>query len=240
MDILGLLPLGFLIGMSHALEADHVAAIAAISDNESNKRRVIVRGALWGVGHTLALFLLCGTAVLFGLSFSGRTEAALELVVGVMIIGLGAQVLWRMHRKRVHFHVHTHGGVQHLHAHSHDGEADNHARSVHDHTHGRRDKTRALAIGLVHGAAGSAGLMVLIAASTQSLWQSLFYVAVFGIGSILGMAALSAVASVPVTLMQRGAGWMQSALSLGIGAGAILVGGKLVASGLIVLQTVGA
>jgi ABC-type nickel/cobalt efflux system permease component RcnA len=240
MDILGLLPLGFLIGMSHALEADHVAAIAAMSDRESNKRKVIARGALWGVGHTLALFLLCGTAVMFGLSLSGRTEAALELVVGVMIIALGAQVLWRIHRKRVHLHVHTHGGVQHLHAHSHEGESGWHSQSVHDHDHGRKDKARALAIGLVHGAAGSAGLMVLIAAATQSLWQSLFYVAVFGTGSILGMAALSAVASVPVALIQEGARWMQTAVSALIGGGAVLVGGRLVVSGLIALQSLGA
>lgn len=239
MDLVGLLPLGFLIGMGHALEADHVAAIAAISDKHNSKRSMIARGAIWGVGHTLALFLLCGAAIAFGISLSGRTEAALECVVGLMIIGLGLHVLWRMHRKRVHLHVHSHGGVQHLHAHSHHGESGNHARSKHQHLHGRKDKARALMIGLMHGAAGSAGLMVLIAATTQSLWLSLLYVAVFGVGSILGMAALSAVASFPVAMIQRGAGWMQTGLSVVIGAGAILVGGRLAVSGLVALPIVG-
>ena len=84
-----------------------------------------------------------------------------------------------------------------------------------------------MGIGVMHGAAGSAALLVLTVAATQSIGQALGYFAVFGLGSIIGMAALSAVASFPLMALDRGARWMQTASGLGIGGLAIWVGGSL-------------
>ncbi len=221
------LALGFAIGMAHALDADHLAAVAAMTDREDGPRRLIARGVAWGFGHTLALFVICAVVIAFGLTISGRLEAGLELAVGLMIAGLGLRVLWRLRRDRVHIHAHEHDGHRHIHAHSHKNETRPHAASPHGHAHPAPAHLGTLGVGLVHGAAGSAGLLVLTVAATDSIGQALAYCAVFGIGSLVGMAALSAVASLPLGLLERGAAWMRPVAMAGIGMLAVWVGGTL-------------
>jgi hypothetical protein len=218
------LALGFVIGMAHALEADHLAAVATFANEGDGRARMIARGALWGLGHTTALFVICSVVVLAGLTISGRLEAALEGAVGVMIVVLGLRVLWKMRRDRVHLHVHSHGAEKHIHLHSHAGETVPHGA----HDHGHRQRAMVFGIGLLHGAAGSAGLLVLTVAAADSIAQALGYFALFGLGSLAGMAALSFVASYPLGLIGRGAGWMQTATALAIGALALFVGGSIV------------
>ena len=202
-DSWAFLSLGFVIGMAHALEADHLAAVGAMLNGKQSRRSLIARGAVWGVGHTAALFGICSVVVLFGLAITSRAEAALELAVGLMIAGLGCRVLWKLRRERIHMHVHNHGGETHVHLHSHAQEDLPHEASAHDHSHAQRHLPT-LAVGILHGAAGSAGLLVLTIAATDSLGQALAYFAVFGIGSMVGMAALTAVASYPLAVVERG------------------------------------
>jgi ABC-type nickel/cobalt efflux system permease component RcnA len=222
------LSLGFFIGMAHALEADHLAAVSAMLNGKSSRKALIARGAVWGVGHTLSLFTICTVVVLFGLTITGRVEAGLELAVGVMIVVLGCRVLWKLHRERIHVHVHAHADTRHIHLHSHAADPAPHEASAHDHRHAvRKGHLATMGIGMVHGAAGSAGLLVLAIAAADSIGQALAYFAVFGIGSMIGMAALTAVASYPLHLIERGAGWMRTATALGIGGLAIWVGGTL-------------
>ena len=228
MEIWSLLLFGLLVGMQHALEADHLAAVAAMSAKASSRRHVVLRGAWWGVGHTLALFAICGAAILLGFVLTAKIEASLELGVGLMIVGLGLHVLYTLLRRRIHFHVHDHGGERHVHAHSHAGEAVRHEDSRHGHPHPKGSLVKALAIGLVHGAAGSGALLVLVVAATRSTALALTYVLAFGVGSILGMAALSFVASYPLKVLQRGAGWLDSAVVAGIGLFALFIGGRLI------------
>ena len=119
-----------------------------------------------------------------------------------MLVGLGAHVLWRLWRDRVHFHRHSHGdGTIHIHAHSHAGEAAPHARSQHGHDHGFRWRT--LLVGLMHGMAGSAALLVLTVSQAKSPAAGLAYVALFGIGSMIGMGALSTLIAVPIAISAR-------------------------------------
>lgn len=228
MAVWSILLFGCIAGMSHALEADHLAAVATLSAKRSSRRQLVLRGAWWGAGHTLALFAICSLVIFAGLSISVELEAALELCVGVMIVGLGAHVLITMKRRRIHFHVHDHGGERHIHAHSHADDERPHAESLHEHAHRRGGLLRALSVGLVHGAAGSGGLLVLAVAAAQSAATALAYVATFGIGSIIGMAALSFVVSFPLTAMQRGAAWLNLATTIAIGAMALFIGGELV------------
>jgi len=236
MDLLAFLPIGFFVGMGHALEADHLAAVATMMQRQDGRRSLVLRGAVWGVGHTLSLFVICTAVVLLGLTVSGTVEATLELSVGIMILALGAQVLWRLRRERVHVHVHEHDGVRHLHAHSHAGDPRPHKGSRHRHIH-RVFQThrKALFIGILHGA----GLLVLMVASTRSGFEALGYFLVFGIGSILGMAALSAVWSYPLIAIQRGAVWLRNMTTAAIGAGAIWVGGHLAIESLTALRLIG-
>ncbi len=222
----GFLALGFLIGMQHALEADHLAAVGTMAvGGGTSKRRLALRGAVWGLGHTITLFAICAAVILLGLTLTDRMAAALEFGVGVMLVLLGADVLRRMWKARVHFHVHAHGdGRRHLHAHSHAGSGLPHASDRHDHAHPTGFPVRALLIGLVHGAAGSAGLLALAVAATRDAWTAVGYVAVFGLGSILGMAALSFVAAWPLGAAERHAKWLHGGLSVAAAGLAVALG----------------
>jgi ABC-type nickel/cobalt efflux system permease component RcnA len=226
MELWSLLAFGALVGMQHALEADHLAALAALNANPSSRRNLVLRGAWWGLGHTIALFAICGTVLLLGLSLGEGLEATLEFVVGLMVAGLGLNVLWTIYRRRIHFHAHEHdGGVRHLHAHTHETERkQNHAVSPHEHRHPRHGLAKALTIGLVHGAAGSGALLVLLVAAANSVGMALSYIACFGLGSIAGMAALSFVASFPLSAAARSARWLHNATLAAIGVFAIAIG----------------
>ena len=229
MDLLALLSVGLFVGMGHAFEADHLAAVSTMLNDENSRRAAIRRGMFWGLGHTLSLFLICSVVVLLGLSISTKMESALELAVGLMIVALGARLLWSMRRSGVHVHGHKHGDEHHIHMHHHTDELSQN----HDNHHSqkaRRNNLKALAIGLMHGAASSAGLLALMVASVQGIAGALLYFTVFGFGSIVGMAMISAVASYPLGLLQKGSSWMRLATSGAIGAGAIYIGASLAIS----------
>ena len=229
-EIWSLLVFGLLIGMQHALEADHLAAVAALSAQRSTRRRLVLRGAYWGVGHTLSLFAICGAVILLGFGLTARMEATLEFGVGVMVLLLGTNVLRKLSRRRIHFHAHDHGdGAIHIHAHSHAGEATRHDPNAHRHAHPAGGHLKALLVGLMHGAAGSGALLVLAVAAAQSIAGALLYVLSFGLGSIVGMAALSFVASYPLKALEKGAAWLHTATLAAIGGFAILIGGGLMA-----------
>lgn len=227
MEYYTLLLFGLLVGMQHALEADHLAAVAAMSAGRTSRRALVLRGGCWGVGHTLTLLLICGVLLFLGGTIAPHTQALLEFAVGLMVMLLGANVLLRLWRQRPHFHIHRHEtGETHVHAHSHAGESRPHADSPHRHEHRDLGLSRAVMVGMMHGAAGSAALLVLAAASGSAV-TGLSYVLSFGIGSILGMAALSFIAAWPLGFLERCAAWLNTAALAAIGCTAILIGGGL-------------
>jgi len=219
----GILGLGFLLGMQHALEADHIAAVSSIAARRSDVGDIVKHGLTWGLGHTVTLFAFAGAAILLGHAIPENWSRPLETAVGIMLVGLGAHVLWRLSRDRVHFHRHRHGdGTVHLHAHSHAGETVPHARASHQHGHGFRWRT--LLVGLMHGMAGSAALLVLTVSQAKSPVIGLCYVALFGVGSMIGMAALSSLIAVPLAVSAR---WLTSAnrgLQGAVGVVTIMIG----------------
>jgi hypothetical protein len=198
----GILGLGFLLGMQHALEADHIAAVSSIAARRTHVGDIVKHGLTWGLGHTLTLFVFAGAAILLGRAIPEYVARPIETAVGIMLVGLGAHVLWRLWRDRVHFHKHGHGdGTVHFHAHSHAGEIIPHARAPHAHAHGFRWRT--LLVGLMHGMAGSAALLVLTVSQASSPAMGLGYVALFGVGSMIGMGALSTIIAVPLAVSAR-------------------------------------
>jgi hypothetical protein len=223
----GILGLGFLLGMQHALEADHIAAVSSIAARRTHVGDIVRHGLTWGLGHTLTLFAFAGAAILLGHAIPEHLARPLETAVGVMLVGLGAHVLWRLWRDRVHFHAHGHGdGTVHIHAHSH---AQNpaqatvpHARISHEHSHGFRWRT--LLVGLMHGMAGSAALLVLTVSQASSPAVGLAYVALFGVGSMIGMGALSTVIAVPLAISARWLTWANSGLQGAVGVVTIAIG----------------
>ena len=219
----GILGLGFLLGMQHALEADHIAAVSSIAARRSHVGDIVRHGLTWGLGHTLTLFAFAGAAILLGRAIPENFARPIEAAVGIMLVGLGAHVLWRLWRDRVHFHRHGHGdGTVHIHAHSHARETVPHVRAAHEHAHGFRWRT--LLVGLMHGMAGSAALLVLAVSQASSPALGLGYVALFGIGSMVGMGALSIVIAVPLAISARWLTWANSGLQGAVGVITVAVG----------------
>lgn len=216
---------GLLIGMQHALEADHVAALSSIGTGTRSVRRIATHGAVWGLGHSLTLLVFAGAAVLLDLRFGENLAQALECVVGVMLILLGGQVLVRLWRARLHVHRHRHAdGRTHLHVHSHLGEGTGHDPDRHVHAHAGGLPVRTLLVGMVHGLAGSAALVVLTASTVQDPVIGLLYVALFGIGSIAGMTVLSSLLAVPLAWTARALTWTHHSLQAAVGLATMALG----------------
>jgi hypothetical protein len=227
--MLGVLGLGFLLGMQHALEADHIAAVSSIAARRTDVRDIVKHGLTWGLGHTLTLFVFAGAAILLGHAIPEQLARPLETAVGIMLVGLGAHVLWRLWRDRVHFHQHEHGdGTRHIHLHSHVNENIPHRSSAHEHQHGFR--WRSLLVGLMHGMAGSAALLVLAVSQVANPGYGMFYVLLFGIGSMLGMGALSVVIAVPLAVSARWLTWANRGLQGCVGIVTIVIGGMTIYS----------
>jgi hypothetical protein len=219
----GILGLGFLVGMQHALEADHIAAVSSIAARRSQVADIVKHGLTWGLGHTLTLFVFAGCAILLGRAIPESLARPIETAVGIMLVGLGAHVLWRLWRDRVHFHKHGHSdGTVHIHAHGHAGETTPHARTAHAHAHGFR--WRSLLVGLMHGMAGSAALLMLTVSQTSSPAVGLGYVALFGAGSMIGMGALSTVIAVPLAVSARWLTWANRGLQGAVGIVTVAIG----------------
>ena len=218
-----ILGLGFLLGMQHALEVDHIAAVSTIAARRSGVADIVKHGLTWGLGHTLTLFLFAGIALVVGQSIPEHIAQPLEGAVGFMLVGLGGHLLWRLWRDRVHVHVHQHGdGVRHIHLHSHADRISHDAPAAHRHGHGFRWRT--LLVGLMHGMAGSAALLVLAVSQAPSPVQGLLYVALFGLGSMVGMGALSAVIAVPLVISARSLTTANRVLQGAVGVLTIAIG----------------
>ncbi len=224
-----ILVLGFLIGMQHALEADHLAAVASIAAGERSVGPLIRHGVTWGLGHTLTLLLFGGGVIVLGSAIPDGLARGLEVAVGVMLIFLGGWVLQRLIRDRIHVHMHWHeGGVVHFHAHSHAGESNPHDPRRHEHAHSPGIPIRTLLVGMTHGMAGSAALLLLTTASIGSASLGLLYIAVFGVGSIAGMAALSTAIAVPLTYTAGALTWAHRGLQAVIGLVTVAIGAGIV------------
>src|SRR4051794_8362096 len=107
------LGLGFLLGMQHALEADHIAAVSSIAARRSDVRDIVKHGLTWGLGHTLTLFAFAGAAILLGHAIPDTLARPIETAVGLMLVGLGAHVLWRVWGGPADFPVHRPRGGGH-------------------------------------------------------------------------------------------------------------------------------
>jgi len=219
-----LLVFGFFLGVKHALEADHVAAVASLATRSASLRDHVTMAGLWGAGHALTLVEVGSVVVVLGASLPPSLAAGFEGAVGVMLIVLGADVLWRLRAGHVHLHVHRHGdGPRHLHAHGHTPD-EVHDPAHHEHGHVRGVTWRALLVGTMHGLAGSAALVLVAVAGTRSIPAALAYLVLFGIGSVLGMVALSLAISIPLRLSVRRRGALRAGLQGILGSATIALG----------------
>ena len=224
-----ILALGLLIGMQHALEADHLAAVSEIAARKTSTRKIISYGAFWGIGHTLTLMGVGGAALYLGLEISLVTSAWIETVVGIMLILLGGNLLVRLIKERIHFHYHCHNAEKfHIHAHSHADEKGTHEKLLHNHEHSNVLPWRTLLIGMIHGMAGSAALLILTTQVVSSPLVGLIYVGLFGLGSVFGMAALSALIAIPLSRSATALTWVNRVIQGGVGVWTLLLGAYVI------------
>jgi len=233
--VISVLFLGLLFGMKHAMEADHVAAVASLATRSSSPAEAARFGIAWGLGHTITLFVFGSAVLLLGLTIPATMAHGLELAVGVMLVLLGADVVRRMWKQGLHIHPHKHGSERHLHLHDHAPAKAAvphapvpHAHVPHAHTHKRTLPMRALCVGLVHGMAGSAALVLLTLGTIESVWLGVAYIALFGLGSIGGMMALSFAIGLPLRLTAHKLGSLYSGLTAAIGLLTIFLGASIV------------
>ncbi len=191
---LTLLGVGFLLGLRHALDADHLAAVSTVLAERPSMLASGAVGLWWGIGHTFTLLLVGAIVLLSGLHLPEEFESLAESGVAVLLIVLGGSLGVKIYRERWHVHGHHHDGAQHVHFHSHQQGAEHH------HRHWMADSIRPFGIGTAHGLAGSAALLLLILTSTHDVGTGLFSILLFGAGSILGMMAIGVVISVSVIL----------------------------------------
>jgi ABC-type nickel/cobalt efflux system permease component RcnA len=207
-----LLGLGLVFGLKHATEVDHVVAVSSLVSDERSLLRSVLVGGWWGLGHTAALVMVGGVVLVLRVAISERVSNWLELCVALMITGLGAAALWRALRRRrdVHIHQHRHDSLTHIHIHFHEhgtahtGKAASHSHAI------SRIGFKPLLVGAMHGLAGSAALTLLVLTQIKSAALGLLYLAVFGLGSILGMLLMSGLIALPFVLSARrlsGAGY---------------------------------
>lgn len=195
--MLTILGLGFFLGLRHAFEADHAAAVAALASRSTSVGETVRQGVAWGIGHSLTLLVFCSAVYSLETVVPERVAQGLEVAVGVMLIGLGLDVWRKLRRERFHFHFHEHDlGTPHVHLHAHLSTLGE-INSLHQHLHGIIPY-RALLVGFMHGMAGSAALILLTLHTAVSVASGLIYIAIFGIGSIAGMATLSIMIAVPL------------------------------------------
>jgi ABC-type nickel/cobalt efflux system permease component RcnA len=183
------------LGVRHASEPDHLAAVSTLIADVSNAKRSALLGAIWGVGHSLSLVAVGGLLLLLHLRMPSRLADLFELIVSVMLLILGVRALRRALRASgsASHEPHTHGVVQHGH----------HAASDHTHVGAWTVARRPLGIGLIHGLAGSGALTALALANMPSFATALVYVSLFGLGSVLGMSLLTGLCGWPLRRLSR-------------------------------------
>ena len=217
-SLLTVIGVGFLLGMRHATDADHVIAVTTIVTRQRSILRAGLIGILWGIGHTITILFVGAAIILFNLAIPTRVGLAMELAVGLMLILLGLLNLtgvtqWITNRFTP---VHSHGGF--LHTHSGSAGGDPHGLALADAPPiqtpveqepqgkfqtllarlGLYQLLRPLVIGLVHGLAGSAAVALLVLTTIRDPHWAIAYLLVFGLGTVAGMMLITMIIAAPI------------------------------------------
>ena len=215
LDFLAGSSLGSLLGMRHALEPDHLAAVTTLVTEQRSSYKAALLGACWGLGHTFALVVVGAVLVALRAEMPARIADLFEFFVALMLIALGVRAIYQSTRqgRSGPVHAHRHGGVVHVHG----------ASVPHVHIGAWTLARRPLIVGAIHGLAGSGALTALVLATLPTTAAQLTYVGLFGLGSTLGMAALSGLLGWPLARLgtnQR----LARGVSLAVGCMSTLLG----------------
>lgn len=173
---------GFFMGLKHAFDADHVIAVSTMASHQKNPLKTALIGAFWGIGHTTSLFLVGTIILIFKINISQNVAFFFELMVGIMLVLIGVKSLLYI-RNTQHLHPHQHNKQPHIH--------------FHDHSDKRHHHHQSFFIGVIHGLAGSGALLLLVLSTIKSTIAGIYYILLFGIGSIIGMSFISIILGLP-------------------------------------------
>jgi ABC-type nickel/cobalt efflux system permease component RcnA len=199
-------------GVLHAFEADHILAVTNIVSQRNKIFPAFKDGIFWGLGHTSTIFLIGILMILFKVNIPEPSFSWFEAAVGLMLILVASYRFYiflhdepvfhkhnRTHHRDEQVTPHTRHNEQttfHAHRHEHAGENEFPHVQVHHSKDNRLHKT-SYGIGTVHGLAGSGALVVLVMTQIGTIANSLLYLLLFGIGSIVGMTLVAGVFSIP-------------------------------------------
>ncbi len=241
--LLGILFLGFFLGMRHATDSDHVIAVTTIVSRQRRISEAALTGIFWGIGHSLTLLVVGGAIILFGIVIPERVGMSLEFCVALMLILLGFLNLRGFKReltgvveRSAHKHPHQHGDYVHSHSHGHEPSEHGHAEEEIpaarlDRRFGRSriyHAARPIIIGVVHGLAGSAAVALLVLPIIREPVWAMAYLLVFGAGTIVGMMSITAAIAVPVAYSAHRFQFFNRWIAAGAGALSLLFGAFLV------------
>jgi ABC-type nickel/cobalt efflux system permease component RcnA len=219
-SIVAVIAIGGLLGLRHAFEPDHLAAVSTLATRPSARLWAAARlGLVWGLGHTVTVGAFALLIIVLGVQIPPRFWPTAELLVAALLVLLGSVVIWRYVRERWHMHVHVHPATSpHFHLHSHT------EGSTHGHGHGAVDARRSLGFGVAHGLAGSGAIAALLVAAVPDAPSRLAYFAAFSAGTIVGMLGVSLTLSVLVRMAAgRSARWA-AILHFGAALGSVAAG----------------
>lgn len=211
---------GLIYGLQHALDADHLIAVSTIVSEHKNLKWASLIGAFWGLGHTFTLFVVGLLVIGLRLTIPPRVALGLEFLVALMLMFLGVNILRRsFQRERAHLHTHAHNPQTHVHFHEHGS-----AEEDHGHVHAFKAMRKPFFVGMVHGLAGSATLMLLVLTTIPTMVAGLVYILIFGLGSVGGMLLLSSMIGLPFILTAQRFTLLNRWIRLAAGATSVLFG----------------
>ena len=207
--------LGSLLGMRHALEPDHLAAVSTLATGERNSLRAAMLGVCWGVGHTLTLLAVGAVLVLLHAEMPAAAADAFEFCVALMLIALGGRAVYTAARQGPAgpVHLHHHGPHRHVHG----------GATPHVHVGRWTLARRPLLVGAVHGLAGSGAVTALVLTTLPTAASRITYMLLFGLGSTVGMAALSGLLGWPLARAGAHRG-LARGISVAVGCVSIALG----------------
>jgi hypothetical protein len=223
--VISWLLLGFTMGLRHALEADHLAAVASLSARAASGAALLRVAGAWGVGHGLAILAIACLWAATGVAVPEQAQPFVEAAAGLLLVWLGFDLLRERGGTRARGGVHEHrGGIVHAHLHWHRADEDcSDGEEIVVHPHTTAPLRRALLVGSLHGLGGSA-LLGLLAARGAHASQAIIYAAVFGLGATVGMLALSTTISFPLRSPSVRAAALGKSSRVAVAAGSIAIG----------------
>ena len=227
-SLIAILGLAFGLGMMHALDADHIMAVTGLASTRPSFKQTLNFCANWAIGHGLALLVIGFGVIMLGMAIPTSLSTFCEHLVGIVLIGIGAWVIFNSRRRHNHIHFHRHDGLpNHAHWHHHSpSQHATHTPESHKHNHS------AILVGLLHGTAGSAPLLALIPITQYaSPIYAMLYLLLFGLGVLAAMLVFGGFLSgIYQWLANYGKSLIQG-IRISVGISAVCMGTYLLVTG---------